>query len=1073
MGAPAQALAGPPDDWVIEVKNNDNTLVQQRFAKLKRKPFDQKQWRALERAIGSRRLAKKIAAAHARAPNDIALSILDARASWASGDPSGAADRLAKIEGRAGKKYKSRIFELRVDALEAAKRYPDAVAALQAAAAAAKSDEIVRKRLRRAYLLADRGRMYDDALRIAQTLAAKEPKDVDAKLRVARVATAAGDHALADEAFVDAIAVAPSNRRADLTARRAQARLNGGSAGHAAELTWDLLKNSSSGRRGQREDWWRLLEQAHRRAATSEVLAGKLRTWLENKDHAKEPAAWKTLARAQGAAGLDPIPAWRRALQSDPRDSEVRAELIEALEASGDSAGALEEYRKLVAYSKHEARLGLDMAMRLITNGERATGLSVAREIEARAGKRAHTLLLLLEFYNDLEESQKALEIARQLIKVQPRNADARVAIGEQLFQMGQQKEAIEHWAMLPKLMRPSHAGWARYAEILSEHATGRNAVHRLRPKADEALKKALAAAPENPNYLRLRAVLYEEQHHGNLAYETWQKVREHSDTPETRLLREEARTRMVELLSNNRKLKNRTGERHKAIAEAQRELARGPSPEALEAGLFLAELYTREENYVEAVAKLLRVNEMYPGDAELLVQLAAAERRAGQISQAMDTLQQVMEIDPSRRADVLTELSELSFRVGDIDTALATATRAATGGGPDGRRALIRLGELHEKNGDLDRALEAYRTALENDPKDPRARVRIAELQLTKGDVEGSAATFREILEHGGPPDLMRQAGHRALDLAEATGQTDELLALAVRRTKRDPDGDEPREFLLDTLDRTRGEDVEHWLRASKRKAPRDDNRVSALRRPLVAALSRGSVGVRLRAAEHLGALRLPDTADVLARMGKQLTTPRDATAAVAAAFRNARAAAIRAAGELGDPQATPILVELLSSRTSGPERVSAAWGLARSDDEAATGALRRVMRSKRGDQVLALACIGVGREQPGLRAGTGSHHGAGDRRAQLGRPALRMCLRRGQPGHRRQRQATRRGARCQRPDARCHRGLAPRSDGPRAPRPGGGGGAPPALRGPPGTGPGRSRCGPRPPARRTCGGV
>jgi len=29
---------------------------------------------------------------------------------------------------------------------------------------------------------------------------------------------------------------------------------------------------------------------------------------------------------------------------------------------------------------------------------------------------------------------------------------------------------ALKQWAMLPKLIRPSHAGWARHAEILSEH---------------------------------------------------------------------------------------------------------------------------------------------------------------------------------------------------------------------------------------------------------------------------------------------------------------------------------------------------------------------------------------------------------------------------------------------------------------------------------------------------------------------------------------------------------------------------------------------------------------------------
>jgi tetratricopeptide (TPR) repeat protein len=966
--APSDAQAGPPDDeWSLEHSASDALLVKQRFAKLKRNPFDQKQWRALDRALGTQRLAKRIASARAKSPKNLALGILAARASLALGDPAAAAEQLDALEDRAGK-WRGRVFAMRVDALEASKRYPEAIAALESDAAQHSGDP-ARKSLRRAYLIADKANLHDDSLRLAKALAAGSPKDVDARLRVASAAAASGNHELADESFLAAIKHARPARRDDLTARRARARLEAGAPGHAAQLTWGLLHDASNGRRTQRESWWNLLEAAHRRAATSEVLAGKLTGWLKKGDHATEPAAWRTLARAQGSAGIDPVPAWRRALKADPRDGESRAALIQALEAAGDSEGALEEYRALVAQSKHEAQLGLDMAMRLITNGERETGMQVAREVEARAGKRAHTLLLLLEFYNDLEEPEKALDIARKLVRLQPRNADARVALGEQLFQMGHRDEAMEHWAMLPKLVRPGHAGWVRYAEILSEHGGPRGRDAHLRNKAEDALKKALAVAPDNPRYLRLRAVLYEEFYRNPEAYATWQRVRALATAPEDRLLREEARTRVVEFLVNGRRLKGRSQLRTQAIGEARAELAKGASPEALEAGLFLSELYTREENYGEAVAKLLHVNEMFPGQPELLLQLASAERRDGKIKQAMDTLRQVMEIDPSRRAEILSELSELSFRVGDIDTALETATDAASNG-RDGTRALIRLGELHERNGDLDRARQAYRTALDSDPKDPRARMKIAELQLTSGDVEASAAAFRGILEEGGPADLLRQAGHRALDLAEATGQSKELLDLAVRRTKRDPDADEPREFLLDTLDRTDDGEVESWL--VKEGKRRDKNRMSALRRPLVASLSRGSISVRLRAAAHLGELGLPDTAVVLARMGSQLTTPRDATTAVRTAFENARATAIRSAGSLDDPKATPVLVDLLQRKRYGTERVSAAWALAQIDDPAATGALRGVLQTDRTQQIMALSCIAL------------AHHSRGAERAQ-----------------------------------------------------------------------------------------
>ena len=81
------------------------------------------------------------------------------------------------------------------------------------------------------------------------------------------------------------------------------------------------------------------------------------------------------------------------------------------------------------------------------------------------------------------------------------------------------------------------------------------------------------------------------------------------------------------------------------------------------------------------------------------------------------------------------------------------------------------------------------------------------------RGDLAGAAKTYRALLEAGGNPELMRQAGRRALDLGEASDSMGDLLELAVRRTKREPDADEPREFLLDTLDRVAPSRVRTWL--------------------------------------------------------------------------------------------------------------------------------------------------------------------------------------------------------------------------------------------------------------------
>src|SRR5690606_22534516 len=100
--------------------------------------------------------------------------------------------------------------------------------------------------------------------------------------------------------------------------------------------------------------------------------------------------------------------------------------------------------------------------------------------------------------------------------------------------------DAMKEWALLPGLVRPAHAGWARHAEILAEHR---------RPEAILSLQKALAAAPREPKYLRLRAILEQDDRLFHQALATWQQVFELTRAPEHRLLHDEARTRIVDLL--------------------------------------------------------------------------------------------------------------------------------------------------------------------------------------------------------------------------------------------------------------------------------------------------------------------------------------------------------------------------------------------------------------------------------------------------------------------------------------------------------------------------------------------
>ena len=959
---PTLTEASPPqDDWSIETKADDDILVEQRFGKLRAAPFDNRQWRALAKAIGARGLAAKIEAAARRNPNDAGLQILMARVEMDGGKPRAAAERLAPIV-ETSNRWSTRAFELRVRALVDANLEGEAIQALEARAAD-ESGEARNDRLVEAYEIASRAGEDEKAMELAETLARAKPDDGDAQVRLARAATEADDAAVADRAWARAAELARGSRRDEWVAERARARAGARNLDGADELLWSLVENPKHGTRDARQRWWEMLVEVHRQGASGEVLARRVEAWLARPGHGGDTGAYRALAGARTAAGQDPIEAWRQVVELDPRDTEARASLIHALESEGRSEAAVDEFKALSGRSTQEVQLGLEMARRLITNGAREQGLALAGELEKSGSRSAHTLLMLLDFYNTEGEHQTALRVAERLVKLAPRDADARIALGEQLFEMGQRDEALEQWSRLPKLVRPAHEGFARYAEVLSAHA---RSDRRLAAMANEAVMKALKARPDSPEYLRLSAVLKSERQSGRSIelIDAWQAVRVAAVGDANALLREEARTRLVELLQPSiyDHCKGPCQTRRDLLVRSAREDLRGEDKAAsLEGGLFLAAIASAEQDYVSAASVHAELVRRDPENVDRYLELARAELRARKEREAVETLETALEETSKREGDVLALLSEVALAAGDDEAAERAALRAAALG-PDGAEALLNLGDAYRRRGALDAAERAYRATLEASPQNARARTELADLQLTRGDLSAAAATYRELLEAGGNPEAPRDAGTRALDLAEASGSLDELLDLAVRRTKQTPNSEEPREFLLDALERVGSKGVVAWLGANADgDRGRDEARVAALRRALIGALNRGPVRMRLRAAEQLGELRLPDTAEPLARLGARLSPPRDATNAIRDAFIAVRIRALVAAGSLEDPRALDTLIEVLKHEGFAT-REAAAWAIAQSDDERAVGALREHLTLMTSNESsTALACLGV----------------------------------------------------------------------------------------------------------------
>lgn len=948
----------PPDDWGMTRADDDAGLVAQRIAKLVRSPFSQTHWRPLLRALGPRGLEQRLLQGARRDPEQPAWTILLARLELSRGHAAAAADRLAALT-TVPPAWARPVRDLEVDALRAAGRDGAAIDRLAPDPMTAPLVD-----LELALSIATQRGLDDVALRLAKVLAQRRPDDSVTAQQLAERAATRGAYELADQAWQAAIASSSGRRRIELVVGRAQTRLDADDPAQAATMLWTLLGEPRTGRHGERATWWSMFESAMTRGAATPDWTDAVASLLESSSTRRsEVAAWRAWGTLRVLGGESPASVWSEVLARAPADHGIRMALVRGLEGDGQVDRIVAEVERLDYRQRLHVDFALATASRLIVNGERLAALSIADGVASARPRDGEVAALLLEFFNANGETDRALDVARQWVRIRPRDVDARLALGEQLFEMNAVDEAMQQWQWLPPLTSPRHAGWARLAQVLAEHANaarGRN----LRKGALESLERALSDAPREASYHRLRAILEEERRAYDGALESWLAVRRYAKRGDQAVLEEESRTRIVELLVGMG-LTRRDEARAAVETEARTALDGGRGNESLAAGRLLAELYAREENHDEAVAVLRQLDALAPGDPERMLDLASALRRAGgneRRREAITILEQVVEIDPRRRGEVLAEMSEIAFLTGDDQAALERA-RAAVAEGDVGGHALVRLGELLEQKGDLATAVAVYNEALVSRPRDVQAGLRLADLRLLDGDADGAMAVFDDLVRRGRPEDLTQADVRRLLDVAQAMGRTVDLLDIVIERASADTRSEAVGELALEILDRVTPEQTSAWMTSGEgRSAARE----AALRRVLLSSLAQGSIGMRSRAARHLAALGLPDTAVSLARVGANLTAHRDTSAAIAQGYQRARVDALVAAGKLDDASALTVIGDVALRRGgASAARQAAVWALANSSSKSAATYLSRVLAMTAEDdpQTIALTCVGLAR--------------------------------------------------------------------------------------------------------------
>ncbi|HEY2747990.1 MAG TPA: tetratricopeptide repeat protein [Polyangia bacterium] len=512
----------------------------------------------------------------------------------------------------------------------------------------------------------------------------------------------------------------------------------------------------------------------------------------------------------------------------------------------GDFAGAAKAYAAALEANDQDARALAALAdadARLGKNGE-------ARPLYERAlgatsdGKKKRPLLkklidLALAPDRGLD-AKAALAEARkyhdELVRLDPRDEDAKREWAEALAAHGQPGEAAVEWRALAATMArdPAQQGqaWLRAGELAE--AANDDA------EARKSYDKTFALAPKG-NYLRREAadkIVGLARKHDTLRMLTgeWERAwpdggRDFSEW---------------ELLG---RLYDELGDAEKAQADFKRALA--IDPQALDARRRLIALYERTGRDAEALAELKRLIASAPGEARFRLELAERLMKAGNRDEALKIAQALgrESTDPALHA----QLAELYTRWNLADPAMREQELLVRLE-PGDDAHLVALGELWWQKGNKKRAVELWRKLLERGPKVP-AMARLAEV-FVEHDMAPEALDLFEKASKLAPDDVTVQKGlgttlERLHRDGEALDVWTTLFARAAEKHDR-PAQLEARQRLLVIAQRTGrlGSIVEEYREEAQRERKHDEEEAAAY--TLIAADALVKMG-RMEMAEEL----------------------------------------------------------------------------------------------------------------------------------------------------------------------------------------------------------------------------
>jgi tetratricopeptide (TPR) repeat protein len=639
------------------------------------------------------------------------------------------------------------------------------------------------------------------------------------------------------------------------------------------------------------------------------------------------------------------IEAFKRALAINPRQIDLRLRMVRLLQANGDLDQAIAEYEGLIRAAPNNPQFVFEECAALLERGDHARALRLVEELEARASGDEEVLSRVADFYARIGEKDRSLEVLKRLAQIGGGgDAGHLVDLGDRYFQDGNSALAVQTWKRILTAVQPRAKALAALGDVYLEHD--------LTSEALAAYKEAVALDPGNLGYEKALAAAYERTHSYREAQALYEEIAAHAKEKGDKALARECRTRLVTLWGLERVLDQQLpGLRAQFAADP-------PDPEA---GRMLAEALIHLRKLPEAEGTLRRVLEISPGDSESYLALERVLVQETKIADAIAVLERLAQAEPKRARELYQRMAQYALQIYDDDDAIKYAARAVELN-PDDAEGHRRLGEMYRQRQDVEHAIAEFRAAIAKNDRLFVVYFELADLLLSKGLPDEADRLFRSIVRAAPDEELVARAARLSMQINLGRGTLDsleqDLLPLAIGNPQRPM----YRRLLVEIYGSMTFGSVQRVTHGTPRDAEEAKQTLARIGsravKPLLDALADTDVSQQRIAIDVLAYVQNRNAALPLFAF---------ATGSAEPALRTR---AMLACGALADATLVPRYEALLfpkdalgdAAGAADAVGVAAVWGLARMGDARALPLLRRVART--GTSAMrALAILGLGR--------------------------------------------------------------------------------------------------------------